>query len=279
MAGDNAKQVADWNGSVGERWAADQERTDRLVRPFGDAAIAAARVRPGEAVLDVGCGCGDTSLAVAAMVGPQGKVVGVDVSAPMLDVARRRAAGIENVTFIEGDASRAALPGPFDILVSRFGVMFFDDPPAAFTHLRAALKPGGRLAFVCWRTAAENPWAMLPAQAARKAARMDAPPADPHAPGPFAFGDGERLEGVLRTAGFADIHLSKFESPMYLGSSPRSAAEGAARIGPASRVALDAGPEHLQAILTAIETALQPHVAADGSVSLPGHTWIASASA
>ncbi len=279
MAGDNAKQVADWNGSVGERWAADQERTDKLVRPYGDAAIAAARIQPGEAVLDVGCGCGDTSLTVADMVGAQGRVVGVDISAPMLEVAHRRADGMANVSFLEADASTAALPGPFDLLISRFGVMFFDDPTAAFTHLRGALRPSGRLAFVCWRTAADNPWAALPAQAARKAAGITAPPADPHAPGPFAFGDGERLKGILREAGFADVSLESFEAPMYLGSSARSAAEGATRIGPASRVALDAGPQHLPAILDAIEVALGPHAAADGAIYLPGRTWIATARA
>lgn len=279
MAGDNARQVADWNGSIGERWAADQERTDRLVRPFGDAALAAGHAQPGEAVLDVGCGCGDTSLAVAASVGPQGRVVGVDVSAPMLEVARRRAAGTANLSFLQGDASSAALPGPFDLLVSRFGVMFFDAPVAAFTHLRSALKPGGRLAFVCWRMPADNPWAALPARAARTAVGAPAPEADPHAPGPFAFGDGERVQGILQDAGFQAVRLEGFEAPMYLGSSPRSAAEGAARIGPASRVALDAGPEHLPAITDAIEAALQPHAGADGTVFLPGRTWIVTARA
>lgn len=279
MAGDNAKQVADWNGSIGERWAADQERTDRLVRPYGEAAIAAARVQPGEAVLDVGCGCGDTSLTVASLVGAQGRVIGVDVSAPMLEVARRRAAGLANLTFLEADASAAALPGPFDLLISRFGVMFFDEPAAAFAHMRAALRPGGRLSFVCWRAAAENLWAYVPAQAARKASGIEAPPADPHAPGPFAFGDGERLQDILRTAGFTNIDLENFEAPMYLGRSPRSAAEGATRIGPASRVALDAGPQHLPAILDGIEAALTPHAAEDGSVFLPGRTWIVRAHA
>jgi len=276
MAGDNAKQVADWNGSVGERWAADQERTDKFTRPFGDAAIVTARVLPGEAVLDVGCGCGDTSLAVAAVVGAQGRVVGVDVSVPMLEVARKRADKLRNVTFLQADASTAALPGPFDLLVSRFGVMFFDEPAAAFTHLRGALKPGGRFAFVCWQTAAENPWASLPAQAARKAIGADPTSTDPHAPGPFAFGDSERLRGILHTAGFTNTVIEGFEAPMYLGGSPRSAAEGVTRIGPASRVGLDAGPAHLPAIVGAIEHALQPHAAADGSVYLPGRTWIAS---
>ena len=276
MAGDNAKQVADWNGSVGERWAADPERTDRFTRPYGEAAIAAANVLHGEAVLDVGCGCGDTSLAVAALVGAQGRVLGVDVSAPMLAVARKRAAGLKNVTFLQADASTAGLHGPFDALVSRFGVMFFDDPVSAFAHLRSALRPGGRFAFVCWQAAAENPWAYLPAQAARQAIGADTTQTDSHAPGPFAFGDRERLKGILRTAGFADLIVESFEAPMFLGSSPRSAAEGVTRIGPASRIALDAGPVHLPGIVQAIEAALVPHAAADGSVFLPGRTWIAT---
>ena len=279
MAGDNAQQVADWNGSVGERWAADQERTDRLIRAFGDAAIAAAKAQPGERVIDVGCGCGDTSLTIAKAVGPQGSVVGVDVSAPMLDVARRRAGGLANVTFLEADASSAALPGPFDLLISRFGVMFFDAPEAAFSHLHKSIRPGGRLAFVCWRTAAENPWAALPAQTARKVVGINAPPADPTAPGPFAFGDGERVQRILSAAGFSQVASQAFEAPMYLGSSARSAAEGATRIGPASRVALEAGPEHLPAIQSAIEAALAPHASADGSISLPGRAWVFTATA
>jgi len=276
---ENAKQVADWNGSVGERWAADQERTDALVRPYGDAALMAAAIALGEAVLDVGCGCGDTTLAAADKVGARGRVVGVDVSAPMLAVARRRAEGIANATFLEADASTAALPGLFDVLISRFGVMFFDDPPRSFAHLHAAMKPQGRLAFVCWRTPADNPWAAVPAQAARKAAQMDLPPADPHAPGPFAFGDGDRLKRLLEAGGFRDVRLEGFEAPMYLGSSPRSAAEGVTRIGPASRIALDAGPERRQAILDEIEAALRPHAAHDGAVRLPGRTWIVTAKA
>jgi SAM-dependent methyltransferase len=277
MNTENARQVADWNGSIGERWAADQERTDRLIKPFGDAMLAAAKVLPGETVLDVGCGCGDTTLAAASLTGGGGQVLGVDVSAPMLAVARRRAEGLSNVTFLEADASNATLPGPFDLLVSRFGVMFFDNPAAAFTHLRSALKPGGRLAFVCWQMAAENPWATLPAQTARKAAGVEAPPADPTAPGPFAFGDRERVTGILKAAGFRDIASEGFDAPMYLGRSPRSAAEGATRIGPASRVAIDAGPDKLPAIQSAIEAALAPHASADGSVSLPARTWIFSA--
>lgn len=277
MAGDNASQVADWNGTVGERWAAEQERTDQLIRAFGDAALAAAKALPGEAVLDVGCGCGDTSLSLADAVGASGRVVGVDVSGPMLAVAGQRAAGRANLSFAEADASRASLPGPFDLMFSRFGVMFFDDPPAAFTQLRKALKPGARLAFACWAAPQDNPWAALPAQAARKASGLNLPPADPTAPGPFAFADKDRVHGILAAAGFTGISFQPFEAPMYLGSSPRSAAEGAVRIGPASRVAREAGPDKLPGIVDAIESALAPHAAPDGAIALPGRTWIVTA--
>lgn len=277
MAGDNTQQVAEWNGASGEKWAADQERTDRLIKPYGDAALTAARAVAGEHVIDIGCGCGDTSLALGHSVGPAGHVLGVDVSAPMLAVARRRSKGIDNVAFAEGDASSADLKGPYDLMFSRFGVMFFDDPAGAFSHIRKALKPGGRIAFVCWRKAAENPWAALPAQTARKAAGVETPTADPTAPGPFAFGDRDRVLGILQAAGFARINADPFEAPMYLGHSPRSATEGVMRIGPAARVAREAPPERLPAIAEAIEAALTPHAATDGSVALPGRVWIWSA--
>ena len=278
MAGDNTSQVADWNGAVGERWAADQERTDQLIRAFGEAALTAAGAMPGERVLDVGCGCGDTSLALANSVGSTGHVLGVDVSAPMLAVARQRASAVSNLTFAEADASSANLPGPFDLLYSRFGVMFFDDPTAAFRHLHSALRPQGRLSFVCWQMPADNPWAALPAQAARKVAG-ETPRSDPHAPGPFAFGDRNRVAGILTEAGFRNVAIEGFGAPVYLGSSPRSAAEGVVRIGPASRIARDAPAEKLPAIIDAIEAALSSHAAADNSVSLPGNTWIVTATA
>lgn len=274
MAGDNAKQIEDWNGVAGEHWAAEQENTDRLIRAFGEAALRAAGAKPGERVMDVGCGCGDTSLELAKAVGAQGSVLGLDVSAPMLAVARRRAAGMANVTFMEGDAAKAELPGPFHLLYSRFGVMFFDDPAGAFSHMRKAMAPGGRLAFACWKMAKDNPWAMIPAMAARQAIAADMPPADPNAPGPFAFGDRARLTGILETAGFRDVATEPFEAPMYLGSSARSAAEGATRIGPASRMAREAGKDKLPAITDAIEAALAPVAAADGSISLPGWIWV-----
>lgn len=279
MAGDNAKQIADWNGAVGAHWAAEQEKNDRLIKAFGEAALSAAGARAGERVLDVGCGCGDTSLALADRVGVMGRVIGVDVSAAMLDVARQRADGRDNLTFIEADASRAELPGPFDLLYSRFGVMFFDQPEAAFRHMRAAMKDDGRLAFACWQKPQDNPWAMVPMLAAREASGLDLPPPDPHAPGPFAFADAGRVKAILETAGFGAVKAETFEAPMFLGSTVKSAAIGCTKMGPASRIAREAGKERLPAITTAIEAALTPFAGADGSVALPGRVWVVTASA
>jgi SAM-dependent methyltransferase len=279
MAGDNAKQIADWNGAVGAHWAAEQERNDRLIRAFGEAALAAAGARAGEAALDVGCGCGDTSLALADSVGVTGRVVGVDVSAAMLAVARTRANGRENMTFVEADASRVELPGVFDLLYSRFGVMFFDEPEAAFRQLRKAIRTGGRLAFCCWRKPQDNPWAMVPMLAAQGASGLNLPPPDPHAPGPFAFADAARVAGILEGAGFGSVKAGPFEAPMFLGSSVKSAAEGCTKMGPASRIAREAGPEKLPAITEAIVAVLAPLAGADGSVALPGRVWVVTAQA
>jgi SAM-dependent methyltransferase len=277
MADANERQILEWNGAVGARWAAEQEQTDPLIRPFGEAAIAAAGPRPGERVLDVGCGCGDTSLALSQIVGPAGQVVGVDVSKPMLEVARKRGAGAANLTFLEADASRGALPGPFDLLYSRFGVMFFDDPTSAFARLRTSLTSAGRLAFAAWQGPHLNPWAAIPATAARQASGLPPAPSDPHAPGPFAFADVDRVKAILAAAGFGSISANTFTGAWRLGSSARSAAEAALRIGPAARVAREAGQEKLPAMIDAVAAALAPLAANDGAIVLPARIWVVTA--
>jgi ubiquinone/menaquinone biosynthesis C-methylase UbiE len=157
MAEQKADLAAIWNGQSGERWVANQARLDAVVAAFGQAAIEAAAPAKGERVLDVGCGAGASSLALAALVGPAGQVLGVDISEPLIGLARALAPQDTPALFQLADASRAELPeGAFDILFSRFGVMFFDDPTEAFAHMRRALRAGGRVAFVCWRGAAEN---------------------------------------------------------------------------------------------------------------------------
>ncbi len=275
----NADQIAEWNGLLGERWAAQQREIEGIVAPFGAAALQAAAAQPGERVIDIGCGCGDTTFALAQAVGAQGAVLGIDISQPMLAVARARAADAElaQLAFAEADASAADLPGDCDLLFSRFGVMFFDQPVAALARLRRALRAGGRCVFVCWRAPRDNPWAMAPLAAARAALGVTQPPADPLAPGPFAFADDVRLHGLLTDAGFSAIELRRFDAPVSMGASPRRAAEAALKVGPVMRFLREVGDDHAPAITEAIERALEPLAGADGQVRLAGSTWIVSA--
>src|SRR5919202_367006 len=183
----NTEQIEYWNGTAADTWVAQQERLDRQLDPLGRAALRVLAPRPGEHVLDVGCGSGQTTLQLADAVGPDGRVVGVDVSSQLLAAARRRPRPA-NVAFEQADAQTYAFERPFDAIYSRFGVMFFADPVAAFANLRRALKPGGRMAFVCWREEAANPMMTVPMAAAAKHLPPLPPPAqDAHAPGPFAF--------------------------------------------------------------------------------------------
>ena len=275
----NAEQIADWNGEQGQRWADQQALLDRMVEPFGNAALQAAAPQPGERVLDIGCGCGSTSMTLARAVGPHGSVLGIDISRPMLDAARQLAAAHPEarLSFAEADASVAALPAGQDLLYSRFALMFFDAPAAALGHLRRALRVGGRCAFVCWRAPRDNPWAMAPLVAARKALGIQPSPADPLMPGPFAFADEQRLRALLAEAGFAGVELRRFDAPASGGASPREAALNSLQLGPASRLAQQAGAAHAETLVAAIERALAPLAAADGSVALGGSAWVVSA--
>ncbi len=273
----NSAQIAEWNGVLGQRWATLRREIDAIVAPFGAAALEAAAPRPGERVLDVGCGCGDTSVALARAVGPDGSVLGVDVSEPMLAVARERASSAPGLAFRHADASHADLPDDRDLLFSRFGVMFFERPDAAFTHLLQSLRPGGRCAFVCWRTPRDNPWAMAPLVAARAALGIVPEPNDPLAPGPFAFADDARVGSILRSAGFTDIGIRRFDAAIALGATPRLAAENAMRVGPLSRLVRDVGEARVPAILDAVERALARETTGDGEVRLNGSTWIVTA--
>ncbi|TML82414.1 MAG: methyltransferase domain-containing protein [Actinobacteria bacterium] len=279
MPADNSEQIAEWNGALGQRWVAMQREIDRIVVPFGDAALKAAAPQPGERVIDIGCGCGDTSIEIARIVGEAGAVVGIDVSQPMLEVARSRGAlaNCAHLAFRDGDASEAGLPANTDLLFSRFGVMFFSQPSQAFSHLRKSLRTGGRCVFVCWRAPRDNAWAMTPLSAARTAMGVTPTPADPDAPGPFAFADDEKLRAILSGAGFGAIDVRRFDAALSLGATPRSAAEGAVQIGPVSRFVREVGVEYLPIILDAVERTLVPLAAPDGHVSLNGSTWIVSA--
>ena len=276
---DNAEQIAEWNGTTGETWAQRQREIDAIIAPFGEEALRVAAPRAGEHVIDVGCGCGDTSLALARLVGEKGAVLGVDVSRPMLEVARALGAQAaqRNLAFREADASVSDLPADTNLLFSRFGVMFFSRPTPAFRHMRESVRSGGRCVFVCWRPPRDNPWTMAPLSAARTAMGVTPPAPDPNAPGPFAFADDARLRGILEDAGFGPVDIQRFDAPLTLGASPRDAAERALSFGPASRFLREVGNEHRPTLLDGIERALAPLAAPDGHVILAGSTWIVSA--
>ncbi|KYH01893.1 class I SAM-dependent methyltransferase [Bradyrhizobium sp. DOA1] len=282
MAQHNADQVADWNGQSGERWVVHEARLDARLEMFGQAAIEAAAPATGERVLDVGCGAGASTLALAARVGAGGQVLGVDISEPLIARARARAPQDTPALFRVADASSAELPeGAFDILFSRFGVMFFDDPTKAFAHMRRALKPGGRVAFVCWRGTAENDWMRLPMGAIKGIVPM-APPG-PEAPGPFSFGDPGRVARILTAAGFTDIAITPFDASVSFGEgATRDAAIDDAvkmtfEVGPLSRALADQ-PDDIRARASAAVRAAFAGRPGERSLMIDSATWIVTAS-
>jgi SAM-dependent methyltransferase len=279
-AGPNAEQRRNWNEVSGPAWVAETERIGAQIRPFGLPALARVEVAAGHRVLDVGCGAGETTLALGESVGPHGSAHGVDVSRPLLDLAQERAsrAGVGNVTFELADAQTAALPeGAFDRLFSRFGVMFFQDPLAAFGNLRRALKRDARMAFVCWRSMDDNPWLKVPMAAAAK--HVDVPRPEPHAPGPMAFADAQRTRGILERAGFREVAFESVDAPMNVGGGLDDLDDTVAfltRIGPAAGLLRQAAPEARAAAIAEIREALSAYHGPSGVV-MPASVWVVTA--
>ena len=274
----HAEQLAFWNGPAVMRWITKQEQMDAALAPVADATIKLAAVRPGEKVLDIGCGSGATAIALAHLVGESGHVTGIDVSKQMIELARRRAFGMKNIDLLLADAAApdASLPQS-DLLFSRFGVMFFGDPVAAFTNLRRTLKPGGRLVFASWRPLPENPWMLVPLQAVLPLVPPLARP-DPNDPGPFAFGDTERVARILTAAGFTRPRHTPFDLAMLLGTNLDEAAEQATSMGAASRALRERPDAVVAAARAAVRKALEPSLRG-GKVTLPGAVWLVESAA
>ena len=273
----NADQFAFWNGQGGRTWVARQEHTDTTLAPVSEALLALAAPRAGERVLDVGCGCGASTLDLARAVGPTGRVAALDISGPMLaeGEARAEAAGIANIDWQQADAATAALDG-FDLLVSNFGLMFFGDPVAAFAHMRRAANPGARMAFVCWRPLTENSWMKVPMDAASRHL-PPRPKPDPQAPGMFAFADPQRVTQVLTTAGWASPRLDKLDLDLDIaaGRGLEAAVVQSTQIGAVNSWLRAQPAEVVSAATASIREALAAHV--DGeSVRLPGAMWLVS---
>jgi SAM-dependent methyltransferase len=246
-----------------------QERTDILIDPMGRVGLERLGVVPGERVLDVGCGCGQTLLELADLVGPSGHVLGVDISPPMLARARARVEGRPEIELAQGDAQTYRFPpGAFDAMFSRFGVMFFEDPRAAFRNLHAAMRPAGRLSFVCWQDLEKNPWGARPLQAVMRLLPESAMPdmLREGRPGPFFMSEAARVRAILGDAGWKSVSVEPLEMPLHLGGAATldEAVEYSLQIGPAARALVDA-PETLKpALEAAIREALAPFAGARG---------------
>jgi SAM-dependent methyltransferase len=276
MGMSNEAQVAYWNDAAGVTWARFWAQLDKQVAPLGAEAMRALGVKPGERVLDIGCGCGQTGFELAALTGEAGAVRGVDISRPMLEIARARPERPEWLAFDECDAQTGDLGhGIYDAAYSRFGVMFFSDPEAAFRNILRALKPGGRLAFVCWRGLAENVWMREPMAAAAHLLPPQ-PPAEPYAPGPFAFADAGRVLKILLRAGFHDVTERRFDTGIG-GLSLDEAVDVSLRVGPLG-AALRAAPEHVKAAAAVLRELLARYLTPDGVV-MPAAVWIVRAHA
>jgi SAM-dependent methyltransferase len=265
-SGPNADQIRYWN-ETGSKWVHLHDRINAQITRLGELAIERADPRERERVMDVGCGCGTTTLALAGAVGASGHVVGIDLSAVMLERAQQAArdAGVPNVEFVNADAQTHRFSGPpFDLVYSRFGIMFFANPAAAFANLRHALRPGGRLTFVCWRPLLENPWMLVPLMAAAQHIQLT-PPA-PDAPGPFAFGDPERVRSILENAGFRDLTFEDIDAMLTVGGggSLADTVEFLMQMGPTGAALRDADPDVQPRVAAAISSALEPYHTPEG---------------
>jgi SAM-dependent methyltransferase len=273
----NADMLTFWNGKGGQTWVARQEHTDITLTPVTDALLAFAEPRTGERVVDIGCGCGAPTLEFALAVGPAGRVVGLDISGPMLAEGERRAgaAGIANVDWRQADPATAGL-GEYDLLTSAFGVMFFGDRVAAFTNMRRGAASGARMALVCWRTLAENPWMEVPMTAVAQHL-PPRPKSVPNAPGMFAFADPEHVTEVLCAAGWKPPRFEKLDIDLDVaaGRGQEEAVVQSTEIGAVNSWLRNQPAEVVSAAVASLRDALAPY--ADGkSVRLPGAMWLIS---
>jgi SAM-dependent methyltransferase len=276
----NADMLAFWNGKGGHTWVTRQEHTDITLTPVTDALLAFAAPRAGERVVDIGCGCGAPTLEFARAVGPSGRVAGLDISGPMLAEGERRAsaAGIANLDWRQADPATEALD-EYDLLTSAFGVMFFGDRVAAFANMRRSAAPNARMALVCWRTHAENPWMEVPMAAVARHL-PPRPKAVPNAPGMFAFADPDHVSETLTAAGWKAPRFQKLDMDLDIaaGRGLEQAVVQSTEIGAVNSWLRNQPEEVVSAAVASLRKALAPY--AEGmTVRLPGAMWLISSEA
>ncbi|CUH48506.1 class I SAM-dependent methyltransferase [Ruegeria atlantica] len=269
----NEEQAEYWGKSPsGAKWLTYEDQLDQLMAPVLDLVLERAELKPDMRVLDIGCGTGASAIAAAHAVGPDGHILAADVSQPFLDRASARAsdAGSQNITFQFADAQTYAFEAADrDAMISRFGVMFFEDTVAAFANMTRALRPGGTMTFAAWGPLPGNPWFRVPHIAATE--RLDTPPkVDRNAPGPLAFHDRERVTGLLEKAGLSNIRADSVDLTLDFQGSLLDCAALCTRVGPAARVIthFDGKPDDVTAIQHAVAEAFHPF-AKNGAVHIP----------
>lgn len=269
-----------WNGDGGRNWLRFQNGICTGLDPFGQEAMSVASIEKGNRVLDIGCGSGDTSFEIAHLVGSRGYTQGIDISDLILRQTLNRQSQLKqnNISFECADAqSHRFEPKSFDLAYSRFGVMFFDEPVAAFRNIRQALITGGRLAFICWQSIKDNPWVNIPLGVVEKHVPLPQQPSAEE-PGAFSFADPKRVTRILTSAGFTNVSIKRFEALFLVGASLDEAVTFLTHIGPAS-AAIDApniDEKTRMRITTDLRDVLVPHITENG-VQLRAVTWIVSA--
>jgi len=273
-------EESNWAGPGGERWLANLDRFESMIRPIGDALIDSADFHHAENVIDLGCGAGATSLEIARRVGPEGSVTGLDISEVLLKEATRRAIanGLNRLQFILGDAAKAPLPKvAVDCVFSRFGSMFFSSPYAAFAHIHGFLKPGGRLTLACWAPLTLNPWMLEVRQTVSR--HFNVPEMIPRTPGPFAFDNPDYLRDILSKSNFSNVTITPWQGDIHIGgpgTHPDAAAEFLLKAVSIAQF-INEAPESLKTLVhKELATRLETRCRADGVV-MPAAAWMVSA--
>lgn len=271
------QQQAEFWAAAGPLWVRQRERFDRQAGAHGRAAIEVLAPADGEQIVDVGCGAGSTAIEIAGRVGPNGSVLGVDISESMIEGARvfAEASGATNAEFVVGDAMAMDFEASADGVFSRFGVMFFSDATTGFANLRGALRVGGRLGFTCWRSPAENPWI---SQSFELVSRyVDLPfAADPTAPGPMSLADPDRIGSVLAAAGFDGVEVVAHDAPARLGDDPTEAVDFLSELMPMVGALRRDDPASADRLHDELHEMVVQWTTPDG-VEAPSATWIVSA--
>ncbi|HXZ67456.1 MAG TPA: class I SAM-dependent methyltransferase [Alphaproteobacteria bacterium] len=276
---DNSAQREAWNGIMGDSWSTFQDALDEMMQPVSAKLFAAADIKSGERVLDVGCGCGPTTIAIAKLVAPKGHVTGVDISGLLLQSARERSAKLGlPLDFIEADASGHRFTATYDKIFSRFGVMFFADPASAFKNLRTALRPGGKITFACWRKIEENPFMFELSAEVSKFVPMPPPPASSgYMPGPASFGDKAFTQSMLESAGFRNVAIDAANLPLAMpGKTLEDRIAFYNRIGPSAGLAREATEAQRQQVADITRRWVKARIDA-GRTTQDGAIWLVRA--